>query len=85
MASSYDDGRPGNIDHYHHAVKSEDSTIFPTLKSGDPNERPYTNKDGSGSSHNDIGGGIGSKTNPAHSAMVNWAKNSGVKINNKNL
>ncbi|MEG1740868.1 MAG: RHS repeat-associated core domain-containing protein [Akkermansia sp.] len=55
MTSSYDDGRPGNINHYHHAVKSKDSTIFPNLKSGDHNERPYTNKDGSGSSHNYIG------------------------------
>ncbi len=85
LGATYHGKRPENVDHYHHAIKSEFQLGLSTLTTRDPNERVYPNKDGSKSSHGDIGGTEDGKPNPAHSAMVNWANNSGVKIDNKNL
>ncbi|MGB3118859.1 MAG: RHS repeat-associated core domain-containing protein, partial [Verrucomicrobiales bacterium] len=87
----YEDDRPGNIDHFHHAIRSDPGGIFKQQLTGDPNERPYTNNDGSQSNHGDIGTGgnhlDGTQGNAsrAHAAMVRWARNSGVKIDTSGL
>ncbi|CAN5291543.1 hypothetical protein BH23VER1_BH23VER1_05400 [soil metagenome] len=47
--------RPGNVDHFHHALRSNPGGIFRQQLTGDPNEKIYTNDDGTPSSHNDIG------------------------------
>lgn len=83
--AEYSSSRPPNIDHYFHALKTDWAIIYPSNKADDPNNREIDRLDGSPSTHGDIGGATDAEYTLAHSMMINWAKNSGVRIDNRNI
>lgn len=88
--------KPANVKHYVHVYNTKQSWMFKTYfpEERDKNQEEYDKEnniypgkrlDGEKSQHGDIGGAHDAEYTNAHSIIVNWAKNSGVAIDNRNL